>query len=197
MIKKGVLLLYVITLSLTCFAQVSYEKGYYVDNSGKKVECLIKNLDWRNNPTEFEYKLSDGGAERKATVNNVKEFGVYERFKYIRADVKIDKSRSTLVYLSRTKEVEFEQAKLFLRVLLEGKANLYYYEEYDIRKYFFNYEEQKEIKQLVYKRYKAKDNEVKENTYFRQQLLLELKCEAIQLKEVKYLLYFLVGNGPK
>ena len=38
------------------YSQITFEKGYFISNDGIKTECFIKNLDWRNNPTEFEYK---------------------------------------------------------------------------------------------------------------------------------------------
>ena len=57
-LKKWLFLVFPI-LATNCCAQISFEKGYYIDNSNQKVDCLIKNVDWKNNPTSFEYKLSD------------------------------------------------------------------------------------------------------------------------------------------
>ena len=37
------------------FGQIKYEKGYFINNENKKIECLIKNKDWKNNPSEFSY----------------------------------------------------------------------------------------------------------------------------------------------
>lgn len=55
MMKKRILFLLITILSLNCYSQISFQKGYYIDNTNQKINCLIKNIDWKNNPTEFEY----------------------------------------------------------------------------------------------------------------------------------------------
>ena len=57
--KKKLFFLLTIILSLNSYSQVSFEKGYHIDNNDQKISCLIKNLDWKNNPTKFEFKLSE------------------------------------------------------------------------------------------------------------------------------------------
>ena len=63
-------------LDIKSFSQIIFENGYFIDDSDSKIECLIKNIDWKNNPTEFEYKLSPNEAIQKATIQTVKEFGI-------------------------------------------------------------------------------------------------------------------------
>ena len=70
-------------LSFNSYSQISFEKGYYIDNDNKKINCLIKNIDWMNNPTEFEYKLPENDNSKRITIRSVKEFGVYNSSKYI------------------------------------------------------------------------------------------------------------------
>ena len=55
-------------------AQNSFEQGYFIKNDGSKVECLIKNQDWANNPSKFSYKLNTNSDAQEAQIENIKEF---------------------------------------------------------------------------------------------------------------------------
>ena len=81
--KKQLLFLLITILSFNCYSQISFEKGYYIDNSNQKTNCLIKNIDWKNNPTQFEYKLSENSESKKKTIESIKEFGINNISKYI------------------------------------------------------------------------------------------------------------------
>ena len=39
------------------------------------MDCLINNVDWKNNPTKFTYKLSETTEEKTATLETASEFG--------------------------------------------------------------------------------------------------------------------------
>lgn len=111
------------------YSQVYYEKGYYIDDNNQKVDCLIKNVDWKNSPTEFDYKLSDADNPQRLTIQSVKEFCIYNSVKYIKSTVNIDKSSDQTSSLSLEKNPIFQVEVLFLKVLIEGKANLYSFED--------------------------------------------------------------------
>ncbi len=85
------------------YSQISFEKGYYIDNSKQKTECLIKNIDWKNNPTTIEFKLSENGETFPADIKTIEEFGIYNVSKYIRNIVKIDNSSDNIERLSNEK----------------------------------------------------------------------------------------------
>jgi hypothetical protein len=53
--KKLFLLIILTQISLNCYSQINFEKGYFYNNENKKIECLIKNNDWLNNPTQIKY----------------------------------------------------------------------------------------------------------------------------------------------
>lgn len=170
------------------YSQVYYEKGYYIDESNQKVDCLIKNVDWKNSPTEFEYKLSDADNPQRLTIQSVKEFSFYNGVKYIRSTVNIDKSSDQVGSMSLEKNPIFQVEVLFLKVLIEGKANLYSYEDGNLVRYFYNYDGL-EIKQLTYKRY-LKDNAIiAVNNGFRVQLWNDLKCPKFTMAKVERLAY--------
>ena len=138
----------VILIGFQSFAQIRFEEGYYIDNNGNRTECLIKNIDWRDNPTEFKFKLNDNAEVESKNIEEIKEFGIYEESRFIKAKVEIDhSSKERIDQMSKNKDPEFSSETLFLRVLVSGKANLYEYGQSDSKKYFFSVDE-KEIKQL-------------------------------------------------
>ena len=176
--------------TLNGYSQISFEKGYYITNSGDTIECLIKNIDWENNPTNFDYKLSDASEFQNANIDGVKEFGIYNYSRYIRGTVKIDKSSNNTNGLNNERNPTFVEEQLFLKVLIEGKANLYFYEHGDFTKYFYNVDGSK-IEQLVYKKYLIHEDidVLKENNLFKQQLLNDLKCSSIEKNQIENLEY--------
>ena len=186
--KNNTLILFALLLSMNCFAQIIFENGYFIDSQGTKKDCLIKNIDWKNNPTTFEYKLSESSEESQIGIESVKEFGVYSESKYIRADVDMDRSSEKLDELSTTRNPVFKKERLFLKVLIEGKANLYMYEEGNLKRYFYSYNES-EIEQLIYKSYSVKHGEIRRNRHFQQQVWNNLKCPSITNRVIENLEY--------
>lgn len=189
--KNNLLYVFIYLVTSQIYAQIDFEKGYFIDNSGKKTECFIKNVDWKNNPTEFNYKLSVNDDEVKSnSIKSVQEFSIINTSKYVREKVEIDKSLNSIHFLSSTKHPDFTIEELFLKVLIEGEeANLYYYGNKNLKRYFFNLKNGK-IKQLVYKKYRKTESIIAENNQYRQQLLTELKCEStIDINDIKNLDY--------
>ncbi len=179
-------------LSLIAFsglAQIKFQQGYFIDNSDKITHCLIKNMDWNDNPTFFEYKLSEKDDSKMALIANTKEFGIDKFSKYIRANVRIDRSSEDIEYMSQTKAPIFTEEQLFLEVLIEGNANLYYYEQKSLRRFFFSLNKGP-IEQLIFKSYKTIDNQIGQNNEFRAQLWKSLKCSTLQKYHFESLNYF-------
>lgn len=196
--KGQLFLILTILTSLKSFAQIDLEKGYFINNSDQKIECLIKNVDWFENPIEFKYKLSQESDYLNASIKNVKEFGVYNKSKYLRAVVDIDRSSNNVNNLSKTAAPSFNKEELFLKVIFEGNASLYEFIDDDITRYFYKIENS-EIKQLVYKEYinKIQDSKnvgwdkeaISENNYYKQQLWNDLKCPKFTANKLKNLNY--------
>ena len=182
--RKQLLILIITTFSSVSYAQVRFEKGYFIDNSNQVIECQIKNADWKNNPTEFEYKLSENGEPQKATIESVKEFSVYNRMKYIRSTVDMDRSSNKPELFSSDRNPIFNEEVLFLKVLVEGKSDLYEFIDKDVTRYFFKNKDAS-IEQLVFKNYTVRGNKVGINNTFRQQLLTELRCQNEEIDRIK------------
>ncbi|WP_396600543.1 tRNA modification GTPase [Algibacter sp. R77976] len=175
-------------LVLNGYTQNSFVKGYYINNSNEKIDCLIKNDDWLNNPTNFNYKTTESSEQKTLTINQVKEFAILNKSKYVRHTVNIDRSTNIINDMDYDKKPIFNKEELFLKVLLEGKANLYGYEDSGLIRYFFN-KELTDVNQLVNKNYLTYEGQVAKNNEFRRQLWNELKCEGISMQHLAKINY--------
>ena len=187
MVKQFTVFLALI-LTIKSFSQNTFVEGYFIDNSNKKTTCLIKNEDWLNNPTEFKYKTTENSKHKTLTIKSVKEFGFLNSFKYIRSTVDIDRSSKVHDELGYNKNPTFIKEKLFLKVLVEGKATLYSYVDKDLIRYFFN-KDLAEVKQLIYKDYLIDEDNWTTNKQFQRQLWIALKCESISMNSLRKIRY--------
>ena len=189
MIKKQLTLVLGLLFAVNSFSQNTFLKGYYIDNSNKKTTCFIKNEDWLNNPTKFKYKINIDSEVKTLSINNAKEFGIVNTFKFQRYNVGIDRSSKVADELDYNENPVFNKEKLFLKLLIEGKANLYYYEDKGLVRYFFS-KDNAEVKQLVFKSYLTNDgNTISNNNEFRRQLWVALQCKSISMKSLKTINY--------
>jgi len=176
-------------LIINCFySQIKFEKGYFIDNSGKKTECLIKNIDWNYNPTSFEYKLSDN-EKHQNTIKNVKEFGIYNESKYLRFDILIDESSENISNLQNDPEPIFKTKNVFLKLLLEGDANLYIYNNSDNKKFFYSSQLNTQPKQLIYIVYNVDENKIGYNNLYKKQINEILDCSSVSDSEIERVAY--------
>ncbi|MBU2887965.1 porin family protein [Gilvimarinus agarilyticus] len=187
--KKQLLLLASTLLSINCYSQIIFENGYYINNLDQKIVCQIKNNDWRNNPTKFEYRLSEGDEIKMGIIDSIQEFSIGNNSKYIRRTIDIDRSSDNVIYLSNEKKPIFNEETLFLKVLFEGKSNLYEYVDGNLRRYFYSTEEHSNTQQLVYKQFKNKENKIEENNRYKQQLWNDLKCPSFEMRRFENIDY--------
>ena len=172
-----------------CNAQIRFEKGYFIEFGGKKTECLIRNMGWKSNPVEFQYKLNNTSPVKIGTYNTVVEFGILsDNAKFVSSTVLIDRSESKARYLSNTKEPEFKKEKLFLKQIVKGDANLYSYVDGQLTRFFYASAEN-EIEQLVYKKYITGNTRINENELYKTQLWENLKCESVTLEMIQSIEY--------
>ncbi len=186
--KKQLLFLTIAILSFNSYSQIAFEKGYYIDNMNQKTNCLIKNIDWKNNPIEFEYKQSENSESKTMTIKSIKEFGIDNISKYIRTTINIDRSSENINSLSDDKIPIFQEEELFLKVLVEGKATLYEYVDGNLIRYFYN-NDNSTIEQLIFKSYITPENNIGRNNRFREQLWINLKCPNFKISEIENLEY--------
>ncbi|CAM4253909.1 hypothetical protein [Flavobacterium terrigena] len=160
------------------FAQNKFEPGYYIDNSGIKTECLIKNYDWKNNPTSIETKNTSDDKTITKTIEEIQEFGIINKSKFVKATVKVDESSPNLITLTNSPSPKFIEKTVLLKILVEGKSNLYYFESEDYDRFFYTVNNK--IEQLVYKQYNNSEGNISTNDAFKQQLFVNFKCNNDQ-----------------
>lgn len=144
-------------------AQTNFEKGYYINLDGTKSEGFIKNSDWKNTPNSIEFKsnLEDNASE--VSTSKISEFEIEKKLKYKRFNVDIEKSSVKSGQLSNnSKKPHFKKENVFLKVLIEGKASLYYFYENGIEKFFYS-TDKKNLEQLVFLAYLADEEDYNSN----------------------------------
>ena len=186
--KKIYLILLILLFTTEAFTQINFEKGYYINNDGKKIEGLIKNQDWKNNPSKFIFKTNANQLEGKnILIEDAAEFGIYNVSKYVRENVDIDRTSSKYEDLTTSLEPNYKVETLYLRVLIEGEKSLAIYEDGSLNRFFIKHLNSK-YEPLVYKKYLVGES-VAENTKFRQQLWVALRSLCIQETELVKLQY--------
>lgn len=180
-----VLLMFIFANSL---AQITFQSGYFINNTGERITCFIKNYDWKNNPTDIQYKLDSVGETSKKYLNQISEFGINGILKYKRFSVLVDKSSNDINNLSLDRNPIFHNDTVLLKTLVEGKATLYKYSDGNLVRYFFSFNNN-EPTQLIYKKY-LNEAVVLQNDYFKQQLLNTLVCDEVSSADVNNLSYY-------
>ena len=186
--KKIFLALLVTIFSIHGYSQISFEKGYYINNTNQKIECFIKNMDWKNNPDNFDFKLTGDAISENIDIRTVKEFGIDNTSKYVRHTVKIDRSSEATNQLTHDKAPLFNEEQHFLKVLVEGKATLYLYESGNLKRYFFS-ADSVEFEPLIFKSFLTDANKIGKNNEFKQQLWNNLKCPSFKMTRMEQLEY--------
>jgi hypothetical protein len=166
-------------------AQTSFEKGYIVQNN-EIIECFIKYSNPKSNPNEIFYKLKENGDELTANLYNTSEFGVENKFKFVRQTVEIDQSPTASNSLNWSVEPQNVSKTVFLKVLVEGKVKLFQYESANLSRFYI--QEGDNIEQLIYKRYMIDNFKIEVNNFFKRQLFRVLSC-GVEKKEIDYISY--------
>lgn len=187
--KKEILLLILCFTGFQTMSQITFDKGYYVDNNGTQIPVEIKYADWKNNPTEITLRTSPNAAPQTLGIEKVAAFGVEGEARYVRSKVPVDISDPRLKYLSRHGSFESQDKTVFLEVLVEGEADLFFYRQSG-REQFFIRMEGTEIEPLIYKRYvPERSTAILENRQYRQQLFNTLTCKDISMRNIEKTAY--------
>ncbi|MFY0629521.1 MAG: hypothetical protein JXR05_04010 [Flavobacteriaceae bacterium] len=187
--KQCIMLCLFLMIGVNTIAQIKFEKGYFIQDDGQKIECLIKNESWDMNNGSFQYKISENQNAIEKELGKINEITIYNTLKYQRYDVDIDVSISTINQLSADRNPKFRKMPLLLKVLLEGKATLYQYKEKKIVRFFYKTEEMEIPKQLVYKKYASTNNTVKSNNAYKQELAKHAFCKKEGYNAINRLTY--------
>lgn len=175
--------------STFAYGQITFENGYFINNKGERTEALIKNYEWKNNPSSIEYKKEEKGNPLKINTSDLQEFSVGGQ-KYVTAKVMIDRSSSKIEDLSTSKNFNNKEEILLLKVLVEGKRNLYRYSDGTVTRFFYKTENDEALKPLNYKEYLVNYNQIRKNEEYKDQLTKEFSDnEKITAKDINKLTY--------
>ncbi|WP_299361115.1 hypothetical protein [Winogradskyella sp.] len=181
MMKKFLFLL-LLSFVYVGSSQVSFQQGYIIDNTGKKVQCYIQNKDWKRNPTSVTYKTDKSSPEEILTINQIKEFKINDTDHFYKQH-KITKQLVGPLF----EEMQLSNSFVLLRVLVDGESSLY--EIHNKGKYFFFYEKDDGLVFLDYKKTIDENNRVRENAPFKRQLFDNFKCDDFILEDYSNLRY--------
>jgi len=186
---KTKLIAFFLIIATSTIGQVRFEKGYFITNDNQRIECLIKNYDQKNSPKGIEFKTAENTESQKAEITTIKEFGIIDDSKFIRVETNIDRSSTDLSKPSAKSNPEWSYEQLFLKVLIEGKASLFSYNDKTTSRFFYSVTDSA-IKQLIYKEYLSEDDKyLLKNNGFRQQLWTEIRCEDASESSVENIQY--------
>ena len=180
-------LLLLTIISFASFGQLEFEKGYLITSDSQRKDCLIKNEEWKNNPTEFTYKLNESATPVTGDLKSVQEFGITNTCKYVNANVKIDLQTKPAVGEKNEVIPVWSRERLFLKVLLEGKAKLYSYDAGKLKRFFYSLNDTAII-QLTYLEAYVNSNLIK-NTSYQQQLWGNVKAPMATMTSIKAIGY--------
>ncbi len=190
------LLTFLLFFIFSTSAQSIYKSGYFIDNSGKRTDCLIKKMPWETNPTEFEWKKAISSSPKTGKIEDIKEFGVGQDYIFKRFIMAFDLQGDTVGKSSKDKDPRLKLKKVFLRLILKSEATLYQYSKNDVHRFFYTDRKIAYPELLVFKTYYVPDLEeevgekiiTKENTLFREQLQKSLSCRKQDASELAYTL---------
>jgi hypothetical protein len=185
--KNTFLIIFLISV-FTAVSQNPFENGYFIKNDGTKINCFVRPLDWSTNPVTFQYKLTEDAKTEIGKIENVKEFGTDATSKFIRTTVAIDQSSEAIANLTYDRNPDFKEETLFVKVLVEGKASLFFTSR-ETKNRFYYTNEDGEIEQLIFKSYMVTRSKKGENNRYKQQLATTLKCDNLDVKEFEKLEY--------
>ena len=180
----------VITFILILFIQYGYsqnrfEQGYYISNSGSKTDCLIEKKEWAIWSNDFFYATINGSV-KQIKIEDVKEFGIENKLKFITKEVEIEKSSDNINKLDKSSDFVFNKERILLKVIVEGDLSLYQYLDFNVKKLFFK-TITGNITQLKYKRYSNETNKtINAIIEYKNQLRKNMKCSNIDFKELNF-----------
>ncbi len=183
--KKTILFILMAFLCLNSFAQISFEKGSFTTNTGTKTNCYIKNIDWKNNPVEFKYRLTQNSKIQTGTIETVSNFEIGTNIHYKRFTLSIDRSSNRTGKLTNNRNPIYKEETLFLKLLVSGKASLWQYQSNQLFRFFYQINNSNPI-QLEHKKYLTSSGLIAENNAFKLQLKKDLPCKKIKTEKTVY-----------
>jgi hypothetical protein len=107
-------------------AQANYQPGLIVNLQGDTVRGAIDYNEWQNNPEHISFKATGTESIQKLDATEIKFFSAHvgHLAKYVAYDGPISTDVTNINHLSVGRDSSYRQAKVFLKIVQEGKNQL-------------------------------------------------------------------------
>ncbi|UII75479.1 hypothetical protein LV716_14610 [Flagellimonas sp. HMM57] len=184
--KKQITLLFIIFFSIGLSAQLNFESGYFIDNSGNKTQCLIQSEKWIVSPEKVLYKLDENSEIKSFAIENCLEFRIGDAgiFKKITTNFPITPSRFEQISINQ--DIEFVSKTVFVQKIVGGKASLYWFSDEKGIVYLYS-KEDGPIQPLIYYEYVDETQKMKKVNTYKSQLIKDFECgNTPMVQQIKY-----------
>jgi len=171
-----------IFLCTNLFAQNKFELGYYIDQSGNKVEGEISEITMNSFPSNFIIRKKGKEETVETSTATLIKYGsiVFEK-KSFQYDPSM---RMDIANMSKQKEFRLVNKTAFVQLMVNGDTKLYKYTENGVSTFFYE-TANKQLTTLKYKKYLENGTDINENKEFLSQLQ-EVKNEKVSGNEGYY-----------
>ena len=170
--------------SIFVFSQKTFSPGYYIDQSNIRNEGFIEDTNPYNSPTKINFKTSVDTQSSEITIEKIKEYKINTDYKYIK--YKVDYDYDQIINKDELSifgvEPNLKQKEILLKVLVEGRINLYSAIVDDAIFFYMKDENDQEPILLVHRKYNLQ-NRIIENNAFRKAIYEKMKSEEYMLKD--------------
>lgn len=157
----------VIFLFTNLFAQNKFELGYYIDESGNKIEGEISEITLNSFPSNFIIRKK--GKEEIVEINTTTSIK-YGTVVFEKKTFQYDPSvRLDIANMPKQKEFQLVNKTAFVQLMVNGDTKLYKYIENGVSTFFYE-NVNNELTTLKYKKYIENGTDINENREFVDQL---------------------------
>lgn len=172
-----------------CLAQKKILKGYIIDSYGIKKMVEIEDQEWIRTPKKFSIRFENSDSTFKVYPEDLQEINIENSIKYISRKIWYPQKESDLNSIYGGNRIPFVSNQIFLKVLIEGKYNLYEYNK-DHNLLFFANRQNDTITCLnKYKYIDHKTNNIREYNQYIGQLLEIFKNENPDFQDFNLIKY--------
>ncbi|WP_295334424.1 hypothetical protein [Flavobacterium sp.] len=182
--------LIVLIISFNTYAQKKYSPGYYINQSGQKIEGYIEDNLSYDSPERIFFKSSLESSATEVSISDISEFKIDNNFKFVKYNIAYDQNQvENSNPINRLgKEPDLQNKIVLLKVIVEGNANLYQAVMNGCNFYYFKTNTEKTPQLLIYRKY-FYEGRVFENNDFRKLLFERFSTNEKEIKDfynIKY-----------
>jgi len=168
-----------------------FEKGYFIENNGNKVECFLDKKYQFYSPDIVKYKLLENDNIKEIGLNSIKELSIYNKVIYYKFNVELEVSGVGIEDLNNEKKLNTITKNVLLELVEDGKIKLFVY-NFDYKSCFYLLKEPESVPELLdYKKYRSGEQfvAVSENNDYRNEIynfVKDANISAAELENIEY-----------